>query len=405
MANKEKELYFFTNQYPFGNLETYIENELKFLSTKFTRIFLFPINPSGKARALPNTNIQVITLIEQPIQLKWKILVKHAYHFIKIFYQEYKQESNKPKFLGKINEFKSRLLQCFFIADILKPHLSKDKEMVYYSFWTDEWVTALSILKEKGYINKIISRVHGYDLFKERWPQAIIPFRYFQLKNLDKVFAVSQAGRNYLNQHYPHSKEKFYLNRLNVYDNGNNPWTENTIFTVVSCSNLIPLKRVDKIMEALSLVPFEINWIHFGDGELFHVLTEKLKKAPSNVHSHFKGSTPNEKLIDFYKKNTVNLFIHMSETEGGVPLVLQEAVSFGIPVIAADVGGVNEIVNERTGILVEKEISASNLASVITGFKNSEMNSMAFRNEIKVYWKKYFDAAENYEGFYLKMID
>lgn len=46
------------------------------------------------------------------------------------------------------------------------------------------------------------------------------------------------------------------------------------------------------------------------------------------------------------------MFIHLTETEGGVPVCISEATSFGIAVIGTDVCGVPEIVNNQTGFLI-----------------------------------------------------
>jgi glycosyltransferase involved in cell wall biosynthesis len=278
------------------------------------------------------------------------------------------------------------------------------KNVTYYSFWTDDWATALSILKKRKIINYFVSRVHGYDLYKERWRLGIIPFRYFQLEQVTKIFAVSSDGLNYMRNLYPSYQHKFKLSHLNVFDNGMNPWDEASVFTIVSCSNLIPLKRIGLIIEALKYVNFELRWIHFGDGELRQVLQEQIKHLPKNINVSFKGDVPNSYVIEFYKTHSINLFIHMSETEGGVPLALQEAASFGIPLIGAQVGGVAEIVSEKTGVLTKIDITAEELGNLIGIFKNSQMNTKEFRYAVKQYWKKSFDATVNYKDLYNKIV-
>ena len=60
-------------------------------------------------------------------------------------------------------------------------------------------------------------------------------------------------------------------------------------YTIVSCSNLIPLKRIDLIIHALSIVNTgkEIEWKHFGDGILRHEL-EKLAETDSFREDQFQ---------------------------------------------------------------------------------------------------------------------
>ena len=47
-----KILVIFTNSYPYGNGEQYLENELMYYSNDFKRIIFIPINTVGKARKI-----------------------------------------------------------------------------------------------------------------------------------------------------------------------------------------------------------------------------------------------------------------------------------------------------------------------------------------------------------------
>ena len=58
------------------------------------------------------------------------------------------------------------------------------------------------------------------------------------------------------------------------------------------------------------------------------------------------------------------MFINLSSSEG-IPVSIMEAQSFGIPVIATNVGGSGEIVVSETGVLVdENRTEASVLLSL-----------------------------------------
>ena len=400
---QENNLFFFTHEYPYGNSEVYIANELKVLAEKFDNVFLFPLRSNGDPRELPNKNIKIIQLFESNISVNMKLLLNNLNLFTGIILNEFKSTPNKRTFLKMLPELKSRLLQNIYRANVLEQYLKSFDSFkgYYYSFWTDEWATVLSILTQRYLIKGFVSRVHGYDLYKERWKNQLIPFRYFQLKNVTRIVAVSKDGLNYMRENYPLYHHKFDLNHLNVFDEGTNPWSEKSVFTIVSCSNLIPLKRLHLILEALKNTTVQMNWIVFGDGELREILKEQSKMLPANVTCEFRGSIKNTELMNFYRTQPVHLFIHMSETEGGVPLALQEAASFGIPLIGADAGGVGEIVSEKTGILTPKNITALELAAFILKFKNGEKNTPDFRKQVKKHWQKWFDAKVNYENLYL----
>jgi glycosyltransferase involved in cell wall biosynthesis len=88
-----------------------------------------------------------------------------------------------------------------------------------------------------------------------------------------------------------------------------------------------------------------------GDG----VLKERLPTLSENLgltdRVHFEGAIAwGESLFEVMRKHDVLVLPSMTE---GLPLVLIEAMSQGLPVVASNVGGVPEIViHERTGLLV-----------------------------------------------------
>lgn len=182
-------------------------------------------------------------------------------------------------------------------------------------------------------------------------------------------------------------------------DNGEGKFDEKTTFTLVSCSSIIPLKRVHLIVEILKNIKFEMHWIHFGDGECADKIKNIAKELlPINVKYSFKGGVSNQEVISFYKTNTVNLFITTSETEG-LPVSIQEAISFGIPIVATNVGGVSEIVNEKTGFLITKNFEVKEVAKLISQFRISSKNSKIFRENVRNFWKENFNAEKVYANF------
>jgi len=214
---------------------------------------------------------------------------------------------------------------------------------------------------------------------------------------VSKVFPDSKTGETYMKEKgvFP---QKVSCSYYGVADNGNNPFDEESVFRVVSCSSLIPLKRVHLVIEILQKLDFHVEWVHFGDGELLDQLQEKCALLPNNVLVKFMGHRSNKDLLTYYKTVPVNLFITVSETEG-LPMSLIEACSFGIPIIGTAVGGVPEIVNDQTGILIPKDFIPDKIAKRIEEFKNSEMNTPGFRVKVKSFWFNNFNAQVNYNKF------
>lgn len=394
---RSKDLYLFTNEYPYGKGETFIENELYALSEQFRKIYIFPLTSKGPSRPLTGSSIQVVDLFKKEKISKWKLFLRHFFLIFTVLRFEFKHVPFS-KFKKSFTTLKSVLLINLYRAGVLEDYLKTTAidSTVFYSFWTDDWATVLSILTSQKKIPSFISRVHGYDLYQERWPNETIPFRNFQLKYVSKIITASADGLHYMQTNYPAYRSKFYLQHLNVKDRGSNPFFEEDEFVVVSCSNIVPLKRVEIIFTLLAKLPFKVRWIHIGAGAGMNNLKELvLKNGSGNIEVELRGHLENEQLIQFYQTQKINLFIHLSETEGGVPLVLQEAASFGIPLLGADAGGVREIVTAETGVLIPLHFREEEAIEQLKRMHSSAYNNTEFRKKVKAFWNAHFNADKN----------
>jgi glycosyltransferase involved in cell wall biosynthesis len=89
------------------------------------------------------------------------------------------------------------------------------------------------------------------------------------------------------------------------------------------------------------------------------------------------------------------MFISLSAAEG-LPVSVMEAISFGIPVVAAAVSGVPEIVTPDTGVLVEvhdrPDAAAAAARRIVDGVGPA-------RDQIVSFCRANFDAENNYGHF------
>ena len=152
----------------------------------------------------------------------------------------------------------------------------------------------------------------------------------------------------------------------------------------------------------MAQIKFSLHWIHIGsDGDEIEIVKEAVKKLPSNITVEFKGQLSQEKVFDFYKNNYVDLFINTSKSEG-LPVSLMEAISFGIPIMAPNVGGIKEIVTKETGILFEPNKEIEQLANYIVELNNKKR--IFNRDVIRKFWEENYSAEINYRQF-LKLIE
>jgi glycosyltransferase involved in cell wall biosynthesis len=139
--------------------------------------------------------------------------------------------------------------------------------------------------------------------------------------------------------------------------------------------------------------------VHIGDGEQMESIKNLCSNFKANIEFELKGRMSNSEISEFYQRNQVHLFIHLSESEGGVPVVLQEAGMAGIPLMAVDVGGVSEIVNPVTGILVPSIFKVDEISSAIKSFLDSEKNTLIYRDGVRNFIKDNFNEEVNHRYF------
>lgn len=395
-----EEIIIFTSQFPYGKAENFFENELPVLSGKFKRVQLVPLTSQVPGKRLVPVNVVLSEALNERKHLRSSVLFSSNFFLVcRILATEFSHCPNKRFFLKKIRHFNSLLIRGIYDAKKIRQLVEKETASpVLYSLWMNDWALALAVLKAQGKIRNFVFRCGGFDIYDERHEGNYLPFRYFIYQQASGIFPNSVMGENYLKNKKIFS-EKIKVKYLGTGDHGINELKAGSDnFTLVSCSNLIPLKRVHLIIEILKRVNFKLTWVHFGDGACLPEIEALIKTVPSNITAELKGSVPNPDIIAFYKTVPVNLFITTSETEG-LPVSIQEAISFGIPVIATNVGGIPEIVNEQTGFLIEKDFNVDKVADLIRSFKTSPKNEQLFREGVRRFWKNHFNANDVYTRF------
>lgn len=393
-------LFIFTYQFPYGKQETFLENELLVLAKSFDKIFLVPTNLGIDKTDYRNVPLNVEVL---DIDKKYIGNNKKFRSFTSLFFYSIKKEKTfrrKLLYFFHIINFNKYYKKSVYIAkSIVQIVLPKTKPKdIFYTYWFLEGLLPLCLIKDKMKIeNKIFSRCHGYDLYDEI-QGGVMPFRSFKFDNIEKLLPISIHGYNYLKERL-YDFEKIEFSNLGTFnDNNYLEQDRNDGLIIVSCSNLIPIKRVDLILKALFKTKEKVKWIHFGDGILMNDIKDQIKKPPKNVIIELKGRTSNTEIHEFYKTTRVDLFINTSLSEG-IPVSIMEAISYGVPVFATDVGGNSEIVSDITGKLVDVDFSVLELEIFINNFKESIYIKDLYRKKVYDFWLDNFNAEKNYKNF------
>ena len=386
------ELFLFTENFPFGKKEAFLENEITVLAQKFDKVHLFPWKEMEGIREIPK-NCVVHQLDFGNTSGVKKLVFSNLFLILEIVLLDLFSSENR-KSLKRVKAYFDDLIRLLFEANQLELKLNSigvKGERLFYTYWFANWTTVLSVIKSKS--DRLITRTHGYDFNLERNKNGYFPFRPFAWKKLDRNFNVSRFGEAYLLKNYKQYKSKITRSYLGV-TNQNNlaDWDGKTI---LSCSNVIPLKRVHLIPEALKEMGNPIHWIHFGDGPEMETVKQACIVLPNHITVDFKGHVSNEEVLSWYKENPVSVFIHLSSSEG-LPVSMMEAQSFGVPILACDVGGVSELVKEETGVLLPKEFTNR---EVVLGLKKLLKWDKGEREGIQEYQRKVFSAQKNYNAF------
>ena len=113
-----------------------------------------------------------------------------------------------------------------------------------------------------------------------------------------------------------------------------------------------------------------------------------------------RGSVEHSKILEYYRDNGANLFILVSRTEG-VPVSIMEAFSYGIPVIATNVGGVSEMFrNCPVGYLIDAVQTPETLKDYIVKYiLIPKEEQIAIQNNARANWEENWDAEKNFTSF------
>ena len=385
-----------TSRFPYFHTEAFLESEYPFLREAFNEVVFLPLIKGESCERY--TDAKICDEYANLYKGKRKSLILKVLFSTGLYSSLWRQ---RYKFLNK-DCFTATLKQEYhyqiFKHLILRFSNLFSNETIVYSYWFNAPVYALLKLREElGLKYKVVCRAHRFDVYDEKGE---MPNRAFCIRSIDKIFPISEDAINIFTKKYGHA-EKYILSRLGVKDFGCiAPASDSNLFHILSISQVHPRKRIREIYE--SVIEFTkrhpekaITWTHFGDGvQLNELVTWASNHNIPNLNIEVKGRVANKEIINYISRTAVDLFVNLSSSEG-VPVSIMEAQSFGLPVVATDVGGTKEIVNDENGILLP---SAPTIADVVDAMEKI-MTKTYNRRAIKELWKAISDADINFRTF------
>jgi hypothetical protein len=256
-----RSLILLTSNFPYGTGEPFIETELPFLKAGFDRVIIISQNAGSQLnRTIPpdlsiyryNPSTSFTGFLMLPVLISGNLrLILSAFREETDFRRRihFNLTLKQKLFLLK-KIIKAIQLRDFIYTVVHSENLSTG--IVFYSYWMNSGSHAIGLLEIPSCIK--ISRAHASDLYEEKSKTGFLPLLKFTAVRLDSVIFASGHGRNYFIHKTGDNNGHLRLSRLGVnriFPLNTQLFDHSSSFTIVSCSNLIPLKRVDLIIKSL----------------------------------------------------------------------------------------------------------------------------------------------------------
>lgn len=135
-----------------------------------------------------------------------------------------------------------------------------------------------------------------------------------------------------------------------------------TRYLLITVCRLTGWKGVDGLIRALPELDPEVGLVIVGDGPLYGELTALATQLGVSDRVRFLGTVPRERVASLL--SACDVFV-LNSTYEGLPHVVLEAVSAGLPVIATDAGGTSEVVHDLTNAQLVPVGDSATLAAAI----------------------------------------
>lgn len=407
------DLVLITYDFPYGVGETFLETEIEYAAKYFNTVYILSLSRNTRlTRTLP-TNVRAFKVTRH-----YHLISCLLYTLDKLFSKEARCEYRDIRHLrNKPNIWET--IKAWIITWMIEKRLSiavdnlhlKPNSSVGYSYWLSQSAYFLSKSNQFKYR---CSRAHGYEV---RDYETYIPFRAYTDAHLDEIFFISEYTRDEYNRillpllfSAKRSPQAIYRLGVNRHVNCNRSRNmKNGTLHIVSCSTINALKRLDLLIQALALIDVnkKIDWVHIGWGEKANemiALSNNLLAKKNNIKYRFLRSISNQKIMEYYRNNNVDIFINVSDNEG-IPVSIMEAMSFGIPCIGRAVGGNPEIIHDGvSGYLLKKDAESSEIAELIERY----MDDVSYRigsDSVLSFFEQNYEASHNYERFYEHVVN
>ena len=245
---------------------------------------------------------------------------------------------------------------------------------IHAQFATQAAIVSLLIKKYYNDRPEYSFTFHAYDIyFDNKW------FSYL-VRNCHKAFSISEFNMKYIDNKYINS-DKVTLSRLGVNRNSiqRRKLKITGDFDIGLISWFIEKKGIIYLLSAMKVVKEKghdnINLQIAGDGPLKKEFLEFVKINQLEDKVQFIGKINGRQKDEFFRSLDAFILpsVSLRNDQDGIPVVLMEAIAYGLPIISTKISGIPEIcIDNYNGYLIEERNIEQIYDSIVKLFTHND---------------------------------
>jgi len=309
----------------------------------------------------------------------------------KYFYWMYYVVSRREtKFIDRIRCFYHFAEAIYLAKEVEQQHIKH----IHAHFFQGNATIAMIISKLLGTTYSITA--HGSALLIDRI------LNKEKIEHAKFIISISQYNKNFMLKVDPSCDNKVFVVHCGLNPNKflPAPPRKNQVFTLLAIGRMVWEKAYTYLIETCRILRdegIEFRCLLIGDGPERNTLEKLIEQHDLWQHIELLGVVLQERIQEYY--NQADAFILTSVSEG-IPVVIMEAMSKELPIIASDITGIPELVEEGvSGYLVPSKQPQAYADAVKKLIENPEQRiEMGKKGREKI--QAEFDIEKNIQQLY-----
>lgn len=238
----------------------------------------------------------------------------------------------------------------------------------------------------------------------DKWFKWVKPFTYPIWNNAEKVVAVSKFSRDLAQKHYQVPIQIIHngVDTINLkFDDIRVHEPPRLVFAGRFVYQKNPILLVQVLAELKNVT---WNMVMMGDGPLFQTVEKEVQKHALQERVALPGWVAPEQVQKEFLRSDV---LFMTSHSEGLPIVGVQALSAGLAIVASDIGGFRDLVDQGVNGYLLNPRNKDEFADVIKGLLSNPEKLLAFKKASRMK-AKHFDkryVVNEYEKLFRGILD